>query len=132
VPYHSTAKTVVSAKYHLIWCPKYQRKVLVGEVAERLAAIIREVCAEHGAHVLALEVMADHVHLLVEVPPAIALSRFVRALKGRSSRQLRQEFPNLRRSRPLWSRSWFVSTVGGAPLEVVKRYVENQTSKLVA
>jgi putative transposase len=70
--------------------------------------------------------MPDHVHLLVEILPAVALSRFVQLLKSRSSRRLRREFPHLRRLPCLWSRSWFVSTVGGAPLHVVRRYVENQ------
>ena len=70
--------------------------------------------------------MPDHVHLLVEVPPAVPLSRLVQLLKGLSSRRLRREFPRLRRLSGLWSPSWFVSTVGGAPLDVVRRYVENQ------
>ena len=70
--------------------------------------------------------MPDHAHLLAEVPPTVPLSRFVGLAKGRSSRLLRMEFPRLRRLPVLWSPSWFVSTVGGAPLEVVRRYVENQ------
>ncbi len=70
--------------------------------------------------------MPDHVHLLVEVPPALPLSEFVQAVKGRLSRLLRREFQHLRRLPALWSSSWFISTVGGAPLHVVRRYVENQ------
>jgi putative transposase len=126
VQYRSSHKVVFSATYHMIWCPKYRRRVLVDKVEGRLESIIREVCAEHHANVLGLQIMPDHVHLLVEIPPGVALSRFVQALKGRSSRLLRQEFLHLRRMRSLWSPSWFVSTVGGAPLEVVKRYVDNQ------
>ncbi len=117
---------VCSAKCHLVWCPKYRRRVLVGGVGVRLREIVAEVAAEHGAEVIGVEVMADHVHLLVEVPPTVALSVFVKALKGRSSRLLRQEFARLRRLRSLWTRSWFVSTVGGATLETVRAYVENQ------
>jgi putative transposase len=124
--YSSTNKTMFSAKYHLIWCPKYRRKVLVGKVGEHLGVIIREICREHHADILGLEIMPDHIHLLVEVLPSVALSRFIQTLKGRSSRVLRQQFPHLRRTRSLWSPSWFVSTVGGAPLSVVKAYVENQ------
>jgi putative transposase len=71
-------------------------------------------------------VMPDHVHLLAEVPPAVPLSRFVQLAKGRSSRRLRREFPQLRRLPCLWSPSWFVSTVDRAPLHVVRRCVENQ------
>lgn len=124
--YRSSNKTVYSAKYHLIWCPKYRRRVLAGPVAARLKEIIGSVVAECGGEVIEVEVMPDHVHLLVEVPPAIALSGLVQRLKGHSWRLLRQEFPHLRRLGALWSPSWLVSTVGGAPLEVVRRYVENQ------
>jgi putative transposase len=113
---------VYSAKYHLIRCPKYRRRVLVGGVDELVKVIIGDVAAE----VIEVEVMPDHVHLLAEVPPTVPLSRFVGLAKGRSSRLLRMEFPRLRRLPVLWSPSWFVSTVGGAPLEVVRRYVENQ------
>ncbi|MHB8244326.1 MAG: IS200/IS605 family transposase [Acidimicrobiales bacterium] len=124
--YRTSNKTVFSAKYHLIWCPKYRRRVLAGEVEARLAGIVREVCATQRVDVIGLEIMPDHVHLLAEIPPSVVLSRFVQVLKGRSSRLLRQEFPHLRRMRALSGPSWFVSTVGGAPLSVIKAYVENQ------
>jgi len=124
--YRSTNETVFSAKYHIIWCPKYRSKVLVGKVEACLGEMIREICREYEADVLGLEIMPDHVHLLVELPPAVPLSRFIQTLKGRSSRVLRRQFPHLRRMRSLWSPSWFVSTVGGAPLSVVKTYVGNQ------
>ncbi len=124
--YRSTNKTVYSAKYHVIWCPKYRRRVLVDGVERRLKQIIDVVAGEVGAEVIEVEVMPDHVHLLVEIPPTAPLSRFVKLVKGRSSRVLRQEFPRLRGLPSSWTRSWFVSTVGGAPLEVVRQYVENQ------
>ena len=126
VTYRRTNKTVYSAKYHLIWCPKYRRRVLIAQVETRLKEIIGDVVATVGGTVIGLEVMPDHVHLLVELPPAAHLPAVLQGLKGRSSRLLRQEFPHLRRLPTLWSRSWFVSTVGGAPLDVVRRYVENQ------
>ena len=88
--------------------------------------IIGEVAAEVGAEVIEVEVMPDHVHLLAEVPPTVPRSRLVGLAKGRSSRLLCMECPRLRRLPVLWSPSWVVSTVGGAPLEVVCRYVENQ------
>jgi len=121
-----TNKTVYSAKYHLIWCPKYRRRVLVGQVETRLKEIIGEVVDVVEGEVIELEVMSDHVHLVVELPPGAHLPAVLQRLKGRSSRLLRQEFPHLGHLPVLWSRSWFVSTVGGAPLEVVRRYVENQ------
>ena len=99
---------------------------MLAGVDERVKVIIGDVAAEVGVEVIEVEVMPDHVHLLAEVPPTVPLSRFVGLAKGRSSRLLRMEFPRLRRLPVLWSPSWFVSTVGGAPLEVVCRYVENQ------
>ena len=87
--------------------------------------ILSEAIAEGGAWLVELEVMPDHVHLLVECDPQFGVSRLVRKLRGRSSRLLRYEFPSLR-APSLWSNSYFVATVGGAPLDVVKRYIGNQ------
>ena len=96
-------------------------------MAERLITIIREVCLEHQAEVLSLEIMPDHVHVLVEVGPQFGIHRLVKLMKGRSSRLLRQAFPSLKTRMPtLWTNSYFVSTVGGAPLSVMKQYIENQ------
>lgn len=124
--YQSNRNVVFSSKYHLVWCPKYRRGVLTGPVEARLIEIIGGVCDEHDVDILGVETMPDHVHLLVEVDPSFGVARLVRLVKGRSSRLLRQEFPHLRRLPSLWTNSWFCSTVGGAPIEVVRRYVENQ------
>jgi putative transposase len=111
----------------VVWCPKYRRKVLVNGIDERLKKILTEVCEEHQAEIMSMEIMPDHVHLLVECDPQFGIHRLVRLLKGRSSRLLRQEFPILVRKFPtLWTSSYFVSTVGGAPLTVIKQYIENQ------
>ena len=116
-----------SCKYHVVWCPKYRRKVLVNGIDERLKQILTEVCEEHQAEIMSMEIMPDHVHLLVECDPQFGIHRLVRLLKGRSSRLLRQEFPVLVRKLPtLWTNSYFCSTVGGAPLSVIKQYIENQ------
>jgi putative transposase len=125
--YKSNRNVYYSCKYHLVWCPKYRRKLLGEDVAERLKQIIVEVCREHQADVLSLEIMLDHVHLLVKCDPQFGIHRLVRLIKGRSSRLLRQEFPLLKRKLPtLWTNSYFVSTVGGAPLERMKQSIENQ------
>jgi putative transposase len=114
-------------KYHVVWCPKYRKPLLVDGADRRLKEIILEVCAERIAAVIELEVMPDHVHLLVSVDPQFGIHRLVKAVKGRSSRLLRQEFVWCRIRVPtLWTNSYFVATVGGAPLAVVKRYIENQ------
>src|SRR5437588_779165 len=103
--YKSNRNVYYSCKYHVVWCPKYRRKVLGEQVAQRLAQIIHEVCAEHEAEVLSLDIQPDHVHLLVECDPQFGIHRLVRLIKGRSSRFLRLEFPVLknREERPLMS-----------------------------
>ncbi|WP_156040067.1 IS200/IS605 family transposase [Alicyclobacillus macrosporangiidus] len=127
--YKSNRNVVYSCKYHVVWCPKYRRKVLVNGVDERLKEILQDVAAERRAEIIEMEVMPDHVHLLVEVDPQFGIHRLVKLMKGRSSRILRQEFPWLRSRLPtLWTNSYFVSTVGGAPLAVIKQYIENQKS----
>ncbi|MEU6997646.1 IS200/IS605 family transposase [Nonomuraea sp. NPDC046570] len=116
--------------FHVVWCPKYRRSVLGGRIEERLKELIREVIEEKGAWLVELEVMPDHVHLVVEVDPRYGVHKLVKAVKGRTSRVLRGEFPSLTSRLPtLWTNSSFVATVGGAPLEVVKRYVENQRNR---
>lgn len=125
--YKSNRNVVYSCKYHVVWCPKYRRRVLVNGVDERLKDIIREVCAEIHADLIEMEVIPDHVHLLVEVDPQYGIHRAVRLIKGRSSRLLRGEYPWLKSRLPtLWTNSYFVSTVGGTPLKTVKQYIENQ------
>lgn len=127
--YKSNHHVVYSCKYHVVWCPKYRRRVLVRGVDERLKDIIRQVAQEHTAEVIEREVMPDHGHLRVEVDPQYGIHKLVKQLKGRSSRLLRQECPWLRSRLPsLWTNSYFVSTVGGAPLAVIKQYIENQQS----
>jgi putative transposase len=127
IAYKSNHNVSFSCTYHVVWCPKYRRKVLVEQIAKRLEQIIREVCKEHQAEVSSVEIIPDHVHLLVEVDPQFGIHRLVKLVKGRSSRYLRQEYPSLTTRMPtLWTNSYFVSTVGGAPLSVIKQYIEKQ------
>jgi len=116
-----------SCKYHVVFCPKYRRKVLVDGVDIRLKEIIYPVATEWSCEVMELEVMPDHVHILCEVDPQFGVHKFVRRVKGRSSRLLRQEFPQLKSKLPtLWTNSYFVSTVGGAPMAILEQYIEAQ------
>lgn len=127
VRYKSNNNVVFSCKYHVVWCPKYRRDVLVIGADDRLKEIIRQVCDETRSEVLEREVMPDHVHLLVEVDTQFGIHKLVKIIKGRSSRLLRQKFRWCRTRLPsLWTNSYFVSTVGGAPLEIVKQYIEQQ------
>jgi putative transposase len=127
--YKSNRHVVYSCKYHVVFCPKYRRKVLVHGVDKRLREIISQVARELGCEVMELEVMPDHVHILCEVDPQIGVHKFVKRVKALSSRLLRQEFPHLKSRLPtLWTHSYFVSTVGGTPVAIMKQYIENQKS----
>jgi len=112
---------------HVVWCPKYRRKVLIDGVDDRLKSIIYEVADESHSEIIELEIMPDHVHVLLECDPQFGINKLIRMMKGRSSRLLRKEFPWLKSRIPsLWTNSYFVSTVGGTTLEVVKQFIENQ------
>lgn len=125
--YKSNNNIVYSCKYHVVWCPKYRRKVLVGDVEARLKELIKDICAELNVVIIEMELMPDHVHLLLEVDPQFGIHKAVKRIKGRTSSYLRKEFKCLTTKLPtLWTNSYFVSTVGGAPLNVIKQYIENQ------
>jgi putative transposase len=126
VAYRLTNTTVYPAKYYIIWCPRYRRRLLGGGLETRRERIIDRVVAGAGGEVIEVEVMADQVHLLVEVAATVALSKLVQSLKGRWSRVLRAEFGAVRRGGALWSPSWLVSTVAGGPVEGVGGCVENR------
>ena len=125
--YKNNNNVVYSCKYHVVWCPKYRRKVLVDGVDRRLKEVAQAVAEEMHFEIIEMEVMPDHVHMLVEVDPQLGIHKVVKRIKGRSSHDLREEFPWLKRRLPsLWTNSYFVSTVGEAPLAIVKQYIENQ------
>jgi len=129
IKYKSNNNIVYSCKYHIVWCPKYRRKVLVGDVEKRLKEIIEELARELKVEIIEMETDIDHIHILVDVDPQFGIMKFVKKAKGRSSRLLRQEFHHLKTRLPtLWTNSSFISTVGGVPLEVIKQYIENQQS----
>lgn len=114
---------VFLVNYHLIWCPKRRKAVLVGKVAERLKEIFDEVAKELGVEVLALEVQPDHLHLFVSAYPQLSITHLVKSFKGKSSRLLRLEFPELLKLPSLWTHSYFVSTAGNVPPETIQKYI---------
>ncbi|MCU0536332.1 MAG: IS200/IS605 family transposase [Hydrococcus sp. Prado102] len=124
--YRRSFHTVSLINYHLVWIPKRRKKVLVGDVEKRLRQIVGDVCKERDWIVIALEIMSDHVHLLVNVPPNVAAHEVVKAIKGRSSRYLRQEFPHLLKLPSLWTHSYFVSTAGNVSSQTIRAYIEEQ------
>jgi len=127
IEYKSNNNIVFSCKYHIVWCSKYRRKVLIDEVEIRLKEIIYQIAKELRVEIIEMETDKDHIHILADIDPQFGVMNFVKKVKGRSSRLLRDEFHHLRTKLPtLWTNSSFISTVGGAPLEVVKQYIENQ------
>jgi len=125
--YRSNNNFVYCCNYHIVFCPKYRRGVLIGDVEKRLKEVTKEICAEREAELVEIECDKNHVHMILSVDPQYGIHRLVKQIKGRSSHILRDEFPHLKSAMPsLWTNSYFVATVGGVTLDVVKKYVENQ------
>ncbi len=124
--YKNNNNLVFSCKYHIVWCTKYRKQVLHYPVDGYLKKILFSVSQEFQCTIIELEVMPDHVHILVKIDPQFKVSKLIKIMKGRSSRYLRNVFKELKTMPSLWTNSIFISTVGGAPLEVVKHYIRNQ------
>lgn len=118
---HSLGMAVV----HLVFCPKRRKKVLIGDVRDRLFQIWQELSSEKGWHIRALEIAPDHIHLFVEIKPTDAIHLVVKAYKGRASNYLRKEFPSLQKIPSLWSRSYFFATAGNASAEAIQNYIND-------
>ena len=128
--YRRNAGSVFSLKYHRVWCPKYRRAILVGEVAEDLRSLLHQKAKELEVQIEALEIMPDHVHLFIESDPTEAPQRLANQFKGFTSHTLRHKYPHLCSRLPsLWSRSYYVGSIGQVSAETVKRYIEMQKSK---
>lgn len=128
--YAKNAGAVFSLKYHLVWCPKYRRPVLVAPVDTRLKALLTEKARELELTVHLVEVMPDHVHVFLEGPPTLGVAEIVNRLKGYTSHTLREEFAFLRSRLPtLWSRSYYAGSVGSVSESVVRKYIESQKGK---
>jgi putative transposase len=127
--YTKNNKAVYLLQYHVIWCPKYRKAILIGEIKTKLEQIIKEVCAEHNMTIKAMEVMPNHVHLFVSADPKMTPYKIVKNIKGRSSNVLRKQFPELMKLPSLWSGSYFISSIGNASEETIQRYIEEQWTK---
>lgn len=128
--YKTGNKLVYSCQYHVIFCPKYRRRVLSSKIQDRLKDIFMNISKESNFEILEQEILEDHVHLLISCNPKDGIYKIVSKLKGTSSNILRSEFKELSTRLPcLWSGSKFISSVGEVSLEVVKRYIEDQKGK---
>ena len=117
---------------HLIWVVKYRRSVLTHDIGDRVKAIVSEVATEIGVEIIKIETDVDHVHVIARIKPTHTISDVVKRFKGRSARLIFQEFPAIKNrlwGGHLWQPSYYAATVGGAPLETLKKYVEEQRTK---
>lgn len=126
-----TPHAVYEINYHLVWIPRYRKKVLIGKIAERLKQLLSEIASHHRFQIVAAEIMPDHVHRFVSAPPKFSPAEIVRLFKGITSRKLMQEFADLRRQywgekATLWAESSSVGTAGQVSAETIQRYIENQ------
>jgi len=115
-----------SIAYHLVWIPKYRRKVLTGEVQKATKELIVECCERHGLTLLAIETDQEHVHVFVSATPRFSPAEIANLLKGSSSRYLRERFPYLKRvcgKEHLWTQAYYVGTAGSVSAEMIRRYI---------
>ena len=127
--YRHSAHAVFDLKYHVIWCTKYRYKILRGRVAERARDLIRQICEAREVVIVRGAVSPDHVHLLLSARPALSPAKLVQYIKGRSSRHLQAEFPELRKrywGQHKWARGYFCATVGAVDEKTIREYIENQ------
>ena len=127
--YRRSSHAVYDIKYHVIWTTKYRYKVLKREIAQRAKELIIQGCQARGIVIIKGSVGKDHIHVLLSCPPTLSPAKIMQYLKGRSSRLLQEEFPELKRKywgQHLWSRGYFCATVGSVTEEMIKQYIENQ------
>jgi putative transposase len=127
--YTKTSHAVYEIKYHIVWVTKYRYKILSGSISKRLRELIRQGCEARGMTIVSGSISKDHVHLLISSPPSLAPSKIVQYLKGRSSRLLQEEFPELKKrywGQHFWARGYFCATVGSVDEETIRKYVETQ------
>ena len=125
---HSLSHTAWNCKYHVVWAPKYRRKVFYGEKRLEIGAILRELCKWKGVNIIEAEVCPDHIHMLLEIPPKISISSFMGFLKGKSSLMIYEKWGNMKfkyRNREFWCRGYYVDTVG-KNAKKIQEYIAKQ------
>ena len=127
--YKKSSHVVYDVKYHIIWITKYRYKILGGNISRRLRELIRQGCEARNITIISGNIGKDHIHILLSCPPSLAPSKIVQYLKGRSSRLLQEEFPELKKrywGQHLWGRGYYCATVGSVTEEMIRNYIENQ------
>ena len=127
--YRSSSHSRYDIKYHFVWITKYRKRVLVGEVGNRLRDLVREICRTHEIEILEGAVSVDHVHVLLSCPPNISPSKVMQYIKGKTSRKLMMEFQHIQKrfwGRHLWARGYFVASSGNVTDEAIMAYIRSQ------
>ena len=127
--YRKTSHSVYDIKFHIVWITKYRKKILTGEVANRIRELIRQYCKKMDVEIIKGHIAKDHIHLFVSVPPHLSVSNLVKELKGKSSWKIMSEFKTISKQfwgRHLWGRGYFVSSSGNITDETIMKYIENQ------
>ncbi len=130
--YRKGSHTVCEIKYHLVWTTKYRYKVLKGDIALRMRALLQQGCEARGIQIIKGSVGRDHVHMLVSCPATLSPSKIVQYLKGRSSHLIQDEYPELKKrywGQHIWSRGYFCMTIGEVNETLIKKYIEEQGSE---
>ena len=125
---HSLAHSKWNCKYHIVFAPKYRRVAMLGEKGREIGAILRELCKWKGVNIVEAEICKDHIHMLLEIPPKMAVSSFVGYLKGKSSLMIYERWGNLKfkyRNREFWCKGYYVDTVG-KNAKAIKEYIAGQ------
>ena len=128
---HSLSHTKWECKYHIVFAPKYRRKLFFGQRRAEIGSIIRELCRWKGINMLEAEACPDHIHILVEVPPKFSISNFMGFLKGKSSLMIYEKWGNMKykyRNRQFWCRGYYVSTVGKDEKKITE-YIQQQVTE---
>lgn len=131
--YWTGAHTKHRLRYHLVWIPKYRKRVLHGEVARRIRTLLYEACEVNQWYIHELAVQSDHVHCYIQLPPSLSVARAVQLMKGGTSRVIRQEFPELTEflwGDSFWADGYFAESAGVVTDAVIRRYIQNQTESL--
>ena len=130
--YTTGCHTIFHHRYHIVWAPKYRYKVLRGKIRERIRTIVRQVCNELGVKIVSGVLSTNHIHMFVEIPPKISVSYFMQRVKGRSSRKIQQEFPELKKrywGQRFWARGYFCTTSGNITDDIIMQYLEQHSDK---
>ena len=118
--------------YHLVWITKYRYPILVGDIGHRVKDLVQDICRDQQVEIIRGRVASDHVHIYVSMPPYLSVSKLVQYLKGKTSRKVQQEFPELRKrywGKHLWAVGYFVRTTGNVTDEMIKQYIERHSNR---